>query len=79
MKTLKITLLVALFFASITSCTKQDLNEDDIQIAPKTENTLFTGGNGQDEGQFRYILKICLKPFRFNLKGFINLINYRYI
>jgi len=48
MKSLKITLLVALFFASITSCTKQDLTEDDIQIAPETENTLFTGGQGQD-------------------------------
>ncbi|WP_339894524.1 hypothetical protein [uncultured Algibacter sp.] len=44
MKTLKITLLVALFFASITSCTKQDLNEGDIQTASDTEKTLFTGG-----------------------------------
>ncbi|MFG6687253.1 hypothetical protein ACGK9U_11760 [Mariniflexile sp. HNIBRBA6329] len=32
MKTLKITLIVALFFASLTSCTKQDLNEDDVLL-----------------------------------------------
>lgn len=48
MKSLKITLITALFFASLTSCTKQDLNEDDIQVAPETENALFTGGQGQD-------------------------------
>ena len=43
MKSLKITLLVALFFSSITSCTKQDLTEDDIQVVPETEIP-FTGG-----------------------------------
>jgi len=48
MKSLKITLIVALFFASITSCTKQDLNEDDIQVAPDQLEVPFTGGNGQD-------------------------------
>ena len=46
MKTLKITLITALFFMSLSSCTKQDLNEDDIQgDLNKTELTLFTGGN----------------------------------
>jgi len=30
MKTLKITLLLAVLFASLSSCTKQDLNEDDL-------------------------------------------------
>lgn len=48
MKTLKITLLVALFFASITSCTKQDLNEDDIQRSVETETTVYTGGNADE-------------------------------
>lgn len=37
MKTLKITLIVALFFASLTSCTKQDLNEDDLQVDQDTQ------------------------------------------
>lgn len=49
MKSLKITLIVALFFASLTSCTKQDLTEDDIQAAPDTEIPVpYTGGQGQD-------------------------------
>ena len=45
MKALKITLIVALFFASLTSCTKQDLNEDDVLVSPETETTLYTGGD----------------------------------
>ncbi|WP_396602975.1 hypothetical protein [Algibacter sp. R77976] len=49
MKSLKITLIAALFFAGLTSCTKQDLNEDDIQVAPDTELPApITGGSGQD-------------------------------
>ncbi|MGB5417725.1 hypothetical protein [Algibacter sp.] len=49
MKTLKITLIAALFFASLTSCTKQDLNEGDIQTASDTELPIpFTGGQGHD-------------------------------
>ncbi|MFV9549897.1 hypothetical protein [Algibacter sp. PT7-4] len=49
MKTLKITLITALFFASLTSCTKQDLNEDDIQVVQDTEQPIpYTGGQGQD-------------------------------
>ncbi len=45
MKALKITLIVALFFASLTSCTKQDLNEDDVLVSPETETTVYTGGD----------------------------------
>lgn len=52
MKALKITLFAALLFATLASCTKQDLNEDDVLRAD--ENTViptpFTGGNGQDDG-----------------------------
>lgn len=36
MKTLKFTLIVAVIFATFTSCTKQDLNEDDILKSPET-------------------------------------------
>ena len=46
MKILKITLIATLFFASITSCTKQDLTEDDIQTA--TETTVYTGGDADE-------------------------------
>ena len=45
MKALKITLIVALFLATFTSCTKQDLNEDDVLVAPTTQSTVFTGGD----------------------------------
>ena len=48
MKSLKITLILALLFASLTSCTKQDLNEDDVLESPETETVPYTGGNGQD-------------------------------
>ncbi|MDP5158022.1 MAG: hypothetical protein NWQ07_05530 [Flaviramulus sp.] len=44
MKTLKITLILALLFASFTSCTKQDLNEDDLLESPETQEIQFTGG-----------------------------------
>ncbi|MFD0834347.1 hypothetical protein ACFQ0I_01115 [Mariniflexile aquimaris] len=45
MKALKITLVLALFFAALTSCTKQDLNEDDVLASPETQNTIYTGGD----------------------------------
>ena len=48
MKALKITLVLALLFASLTSCTKQDLNEDDVLRSPNTEETLYTGGAVSD-------------------------------
>ena len=48
MKSLKITLIITLFFAALTSCTKQDLNEDDLQVGPELETTFFTGGQADD-------------------------------
>ncbi len=45
MKALKITLLLALFVTVLSSCTKQDLNEDDVLTAPETEAPApYTGG-----------------------------------
>ena len=48
MKTLKFTLIVAVIFASLTSCTKQDLNEDDVLVAPENQETRYTGGQIDD-------------------------------
>ena len=49
MKTLKITLFVALLFTAFTSCTKEDLDEDDVLVAPnETEVSYFTDGNLDD-------------------------------
>jgi len=45
MKALKFTLIVAVLFATFTSCTQQELNEDDVLRSPATENILFTGGD----------------------------------
>ena len=44
MKTLKITLIATLFLAALTSCTKQDLNEGDIQKAEESTEEYYTGG-----------------------------------
>lgn len=41
MKFLKITLIVAVILASLTSCTKQDLNEDEVL-------TTYATGGGAD-------------------------------
>jgi hypothetical protein len=41
MKSLKFTLLLAVLFATFTSCTKQDLNEDDVLI----DKTYAEGGD----------------------------------
>ncbi len=50
MKALKITLLLAVLFASFTSCVEQDLNEDDLLEAKTSETpTPFTGGSGHDD------------------------------
>ncbi|SFZ89433.1 hypothetical protein SAMN05428642_101270 [Flaviramulus basaltis] len=49
MKFLKITLIVATLFASLTSCTKQDLNEDDVLQSPDTE-FFATGGDIDEKG-----------------------------
>lgn len=49
MKALKITLLLALLLTAITSCTKQDLNEDDVLNDPGDDTTIpYTGGQGGD-------------------------------
>ena len=44
MKTLKITLFVALLFTAFTSCTKQDLDEDEVLKSPETEVSYYDGG-----------------------------------
>ena len=41
MKALKFTLILAVLLATFTSCTKQDLNEDDVLI----DNTYAEGGD----------------------------------
>ncbi|MBU3822012.1 hypothetical protein KO566_08070 [Flavobacteriaceae bacterium XHP0103] len=48
MKALKFTLLVAVLFATLSSCTKQDLNEDDLLLDTKVKVEL--GGDG-DTGE----------------------------
>ena len=50
MKTLKITLITALFFATLMSCTEQDLNEDNIlsEDQTTTEEVSPIGGQGHD-------------------------------
>jgi len=45
MKTLKITIALAVLLTAFTSCTKQDLSEDDVLVSPKSESVYFTGGN----------------------------------
>lgn len=47
MKSLKITLLLAVLFACFTSCVEQDLNEDDLLEAKEIEAPI-TGGGIQD-------------------------------
>ena len=49
MKALKITFLLALLVTVFASCTEQDLNEDDVLVAPQAEETTtFTGGQVND-------------------------------
>ena len=50
MKALKITLFVALLFATLASCTKQDLNEDDVLNAGDNSSMPipYTGGKIDD-------------------------------
>ena len=49
MKALKITLILAVLFTMFTSCTKQDLNEDDVLGNPETNIPVpGTGGGTQD-------------------------------
>lgn len=44
MKTLKFTLLLTVLFATLSSCTKQDLNEDDLLSGPAP--IVVSGGDG---------------------------------
>ncbi|GAA4294249.1 hypothetical protein [Aestuariibaculum suncheonense] len=51
MKALRITLIAAAIFATLTSCTKQDLNEDDMLIDASKDRTIempITGGGVDD-------------------------------
>ncbi|WP_186525802.1 hypothetical protein [Seonamhaeicola sediminis] len=43
MKALKLTLIAAVLLVAFSSCTKQDLNEDDVLI-DDTQSVYFTGG-----------------------------------
>ncbi|WP_157805253.1 hypothetical protein [Confluentibacter citreus] len=44
MKTLKFTLVLAILITTLSSCTKQDLNEDDLLDAPAP--IVVVGGDG---------------------------------
>ncbi|MEC3906693.1 hypothetical protein VOI54_06660 [Tamlana sp. 2201CG12-4] len=48
MKPLKITLILAVLFATLSSCTKQDLTEDDVLTDPTEVVVPFTGGQVND-------------------------------
>ena len=48
MKFLKITLIATLFLATLASGTKQDLNEDDLLVAPDPIEVPSTGGGIDD-------------------------------
>ncbi|GAA3597084.1 hypothetical protein Q4Q39_08615 [Flavivirga amylovorans] len=56
MKALKITLFVTLFMLTLASCTKQDLNEDDVLLTEENTEagnntnmpTPYTGGGVND-------------------------------
>ena len=45
MKTLKIILILVLFFTALTSCTEQALNEDTVLEAPPGGSIINTGGD----------------------------------
>ncbi|WP_274474009.1 hypothetical protein [Mangrovimonas aestuarii] len=49
MKTLKITLLLALLFTVFTSCVQQDLDEDEVLEDTNQTEELFTGGGVDEE------------------------------
>ena len=48
MKALKFTLLAITMIATFSSCTGEDLNEDDVLITDEVEKVLDTGGKIQD-------------------------------
>jgi len=45
MKTIKITLLLALLFAGFTSCTEQELNDDTMLTQEESSSQYDTGGD----------------------------------
>ncbi|WP_282136409.1 hypothetical protein [Seonamhaeicola maritimus] len=47
MKALKFTLIAAVLLVAFSSCTKQDLNEDDV-LRDESAPTFFTGGQVDD-------------------------------
>lgn len=48
MKALKFTLILAVMIVSLSSCTEQDLNEDDLLITEEVQKEPYTGGNNRD-------------------------------
>ncbi|WP_435134694.1 hypothetical protein [Formosa sp. A9] len=45
MKSLRITFFALVLFGSLTSCVKEDLEDDDVLVAPDdVEATYYTGG-----------------------------------
>lgn len=48
MKALKFTLIVTVFLATLTSCTKQDLNEDDVLVSPEDTQALYIDSDVQE-------------------------------
>jgi len=48
MKTIKITLLLALLFAGFTSCTEQELNDDTMLLEETSHSEYDTGGDIDD-------------------------------
>jgi len=45
MKTIKITLLLAVLFTGFTSCTEQELNDDTMLSQEESASTYYTGGD----------------------------------
>ena len=48
MKALKTTLILAMLIATLTSCTKQELNEDEVLQSTNTSSAPITGGQYKD-------------------------------
>lgn len=49
MKSLKITLIAVTIFASLVSCTEQDLNEDELLTGPEHQEVFYTGGMADED------------------------------
>ena len=48
MKALKTALILAILIATLTSCTKQELNEDEVLQSTNTSSAPKTGGQEKD-------------------------------